>query len=271
MRASSQSLVLKFGGAAVSSPERFHDIANIIKTRAQSDSPLIVVVSAMGETTDELITLAHKVHPNPPARELDMLVSVGERISISLLAMALARIGLDAVSFTGSQSGILTNAAHTEARIIEIKPQRILSSLIAGKIAIVAGFQGVCPQTGDITTLGRGGSDTTAVALAAALSSKHVEFYKDVEGIFDSDPKNSLNAKKYDFLSFADALKLTRAGAQVLQPRCIEIADRNAIPLWVLPFAQRSETPSTENLGTWIGLEECQIKQHPRTPCFEVG
>jgi len=262
------SIVMKFGGAAVSSPERFLSIAQIIKNKMTTHPALVVVVSAMGDTTDELISLAHKVHPNPPSRELDMLVSVGERISISLLAMALARAGIDAVSFTGSQSGILTNEAHTEARILEVKPQRILQALSNNKIAIVAGFQGMSKKTGDITTLGRGGSDTTAVALAAALGAQHVEFYKDVEGIFNADPKSSAQAKKFDHMSFASALAITQAGAQVLQPRCIEIAQYNGIPLWVLPF-ETSQTVSTKNLGTWIGQQECATATRPATPIFE--
>jgi aspartate kinase len=263
---SRESLVLKFGGAAVSSPERFTEIANIIKNRASTGSPLVVVVSAMGDTTDELITLAHKVHPEPPKRELDMLLSVGERISISLLAMALHQTGLRAVSFTGSQSGIITSEAHADARILEVRPQRIVKCLDEGKIAIVAGFQGMCLKTGDITTLGRGGSDTTAVALAAALHSRHVEFFKDVDGIFDKDPKNHPDAQKYNNLGFAEALRLTRAGAQVLQPRCIEIAQRNGIPLWVLPFETKDKTDTS---GTWIGLEDCTLNGRSQKPILE--
>lgn len=248
----SKSLVLKFGGAAVSSPERFLDIAQLIKSRAQKGIPLVIVVSAMGDTTDELMALAHKVHPSPPGRELDMLLSVGERISISLLAMALDRIGLEALSFTGSQSGILTNESHSDAHILEVKPQRIQKCLAQGKIAIVAGFQGMCLSTGDITTLGRGGSDTTAVALAAALGSRHVEFFKDVDGIFDKDPKTHTDAKKFSTLTYDAALALTQKGAQVLHSRCIEIAKQKCVPLWVLPFANAHDAPA-EDLGTWIG------------------
>jgi aspartate kinase len=268
MTASQKSIVMKFGGAAVSSPERFLEIAELIRRRINENITLVVVVSAMGDTTDELIALAHKVHPNPPSRELDMLVSVGERISISLLAMALSKLGLDAVSFTGSQSGILTDEAHTDARILEVKPQRILNALAGNKIVIVAGFQGVCPKTGDITTLGRGGSDTTAVALAAALSAHHVEFYKDVEGIFDADPKKIPAARKFEQMSFSEALAITKAGAQVLQPRCIEIAQLNSIPLWVLPFEDASHQKSN-SMGTWIGKSECKSNSRPQHPVFE--
>lgn len=261
-----ESLVLKFGGAAVSSPERFTEIAEIIKLRAATGAPLIVVVSAMGETTDELISLARKVHPAPPERELDMLLSVGERISISLLAMALDRAGLSAVSFTGSQSGIITSDEHTDARILDVRPQRIIKCLESSKIAIVAGFQGMSLKSGDITTLGRGGSDTTAVALAAALQSRHVEFFKDVRGIFNKDPKQHSDALKFDHLGFKEALAITRAGAQVLQPRCIEIAERNAIPLWVLPFDLKT---TTDTSGTWIGLHAEENKTQSHHPCFE--
>ena len=268
MSALNSSIIMKFGGAAVSSPERFLEIAAIIAKRAAHKIPLVIVVSAMGDTTDELIALAHKVHPNPPSRELDMLVSVGERISISLLAMALARQGLNAISLTGSQSGILTDQAHTNAKILDVKPQRILNGLNQNKIVIVAGFQGMSPQTGDITTLGRGGSDTTAVALAAALNSQRVEFYKDVEGIFDTDPKKSKSAKKFSSMTFAQALTITRAGAQVLQPRCIEIAEKNSIPLWVIPFAETNHSDE-QSSGTWIGRDECLNQNRPHHPKFE--
>ncbi|MFN4174875.1 MAG: aspartate kinase, partial [Parachlamydiaceae bacterium] len=176
-----RTLVLKFGGASVAEPEHFSKIADIILYRKKEFNNIVVVVSAMGDTTNKLIDLAKKVNPNPPRREYDMLVSVGERISISLLAMALALKGQDAISFTGSQSGIITTEEHSEARIIDVKPNRLQPHLQAGKVVIVAGFQGVS-KSGEITTLGRGGSDTTAVALAVALKAEKVEFYKDVIG-----------------------------------------------------------------------------------------
>lgn len=245
------TIILKFGGAAVGSPERFLDIAKIIKRRSSATTSLVVVVSAMGGTTDSLFNLAYQVHPQPPSRELDMLVSVGERISISLLAMALSRVGVDAVSLTGSQSGILTDDAHTDARIIDVRPQRILKSLAERKIVIVAGFQGMSRRKGDITTLGRGGSDTTAVALAAALKASHVEFYKDVDGVYDLDPKNHPSAVKFDGMNYQDALKLTRNGAKVLHARCIEIASKNQIPLWVKSFTE-STAKDQQAEGTWI-------------------
>ena len=239
-------LVMKFGGASVATPESFLRIAEIILR--QTDQQIVVVVSAMANTTDQLIRLAGQVHPNPPRRELDMLVSVGERISIALLAMALSLVGREAVSFTGSQSGIMTCAKHAEARIVDVRPHRLLSALKEGKIAIVAGFQGVSLQ-GEITTLGRGGSDTSAVALAAALGSESVHFYKDVPGIYTADPKKDLSAKLLDEMSFSDALELTRNGAKVLHPRSIELAEKNGIQLKVLSFEQ------PELVGTIVGRD----------------
>jgi aspartate kinase len=269
MESSDSAVVMKFGGAAVSSPERFTDIAQIIKLRFVHVRSLVVVVSAMGGTTDSLLELARQVHPQPPSRELDMLVSVGERISISLLAMALARIDVEAVSFTGSQSGILTDEAHTNAKIIDVRPQRILKALRENKIAIVAGFQGMSRGGGDITTLGRGGSDTTAVAIAAALKAKQVEFYKDVDGVFDLDPKSHESAKKFPSMTYSEALKLTQGGAKILHSRCIEIAEKNHIPLWVRSFSIQDDTDSTST-GTWIrSAHPVQKSEHENSPIYE--
>lgn len=228
-------LVMKFGGASVASPESFAKIADLIIERAKSDSQIVVVVSAMANTTDQLHELAWKVHPNPPRRELDMMVSVGERVSIALLAMALALKGKEAVSFTGSQSGIITCENHAAANIIEVRPARILAALNQGKIAIVAGFQGVS-RKGEITTLGRGGSDTTAIALAVALGADEVEFYKDVLGIFDSDPKKNCEAKLLSSLSFSQAMELSANGAKVLHFRSLALAAKNGIRLSVRSF-----------------------------------
>ena len=230
-----QTIILKFGGAAVSSPERFACIADIVLARRTRYARVVVAVSAMGDTTDELIALAHRVHPNPPRREMDMLVSVGERISMSLLAMALDAKGTHARSFTGSQSGILTTADHAEARIVDVRPHRLVPHLDAGRIVIVAGFQGMS-TTGEITTLGRGGTDTTAVALGVALGASKVEFFKDVKGIYDSDPKRNTAARLLERLTYAEAFTLMRSGAQVLHDRCVLLAQANALPLHVLPF-----------------------------------
>jgi aspartate kinase len=205
---------------------------------------LVVVVSAMGDTTNRLLELAKSVNPNPPKREQDMLVSVGERISISLLAMALASLDVEAVSFTGSQSGIITNGDHSEARIVDVRPKRILTALSQGQIAIVAGFQGVS-RGGEITTLGRGGSDTTAVALGAALESEIVEFYKDVGAIFDRDPKMDSSAKRQELLSYSEAAALAESGARVLHARSIALAEKNGIRLEVYPIRAALSPGST--------------------------
>lgn len=242
------TVVLKFGGAAVATPESFLNVAKIIAEKHKTVERIAVVVSAMGDTTDDLIALANKVNPNPPQRELDMLVSVGERISISLLAMALAQLNVKATSFTGSQTGIITSTAHNQATIFDVRPHRLLPYLERQEIVIVAGFQGVSQQ-GEITTLGRGGSDTTAVALGVALDASHVEFYKDVDGVFDCDPKVNPNATLLRNLSFDQAFAMMNAGAQVLHDRCVTLAKLNDLPLFVLPF----QGANSANVGTWIG------------------
>lgn len=226
-------IVMKFGGASVASPLRFSKIADIILQR--KEKRIVVVVSAMGRSTDQLLSLAKKVHPFPPKREQDMLVSVGERISISLLAMALAAKGVEAISFTGSQSGIITSSDHSDARIIDVRPKRIVSALESGKIVIVAGFQGVSKE-GEITTLGRGGSDTSAVALGVALKADSVEFYKDVEGIYEKDPKKNGGVKLFSFLTYEEALKIVLSGSKVLSSRCVELAKKNLIKLRIRSF-----------------------------------
>lgn len=249
------TLVLKFGGAAVATPDHFGKIAQIIASRKEQYTRLIVVVSAMGDTTDELISLARKVHPNPPRREHDMLVTVGERVSISLLAMALDRIGLDGVSFTGSQSGIMTTADHTHARIVDVRAHRVNKALEQQKIAIVAGFQGVSLE-GEITTLGRGGSDTTAVALAMALGAQKVEFYKDVEGVFTADPHKHPEAQWIPFLSYEEALELLGRGNGVLHTRCVRLAWQGGMPLEVRSFLWPKGGRATKIGGKKRGEEE---------------
>ncbi len=246
------TLVMKFGGAAVASPEKFSEIADIILARQQAYRHIVIVVSAMGDTTDQLIALAKKVNPHPPKREYDMLVTVGERISISLLAMALAAKQREAISFTGSQSGIITSARHTEAAIVDVRPHRIIKGLEANKIVIVAGFQGVS-QSGDITTLGRGGSDTTAVALGVALKADKVEFYKDVPGIFEQDPKHHPHAALLPSLSYELALQIVNQGAKVLHSRCIQLAWKNNLPLHVRSFQNFSSAKSPGTVIMQIG------------------
>lgn len=251
---------MKFGGAAVATPEHFSRIADIIIQRMQEHKRIVTVVSAMGNTTDQLIALAKQVNPDPPRREYDMLVTVGERISISLLAMALALKNHEGVSFTGSQSGIITCGRHTDARIIDVRPHRILPVLEAGKVAIVAGFQGVS-RGGEITTLGRGGSDTTAVALGVALGSTKVEFFKDVPGVFTHDPKKNADASLYDHLTHDDALNIMLNGAKVLHARCIQLASKNNLTLHV-----RSFNNVDNHQGTLIGHP---ITSRTNPPCYE--
>jgi len=246
-----KTIIMKFGGASLAEPEQFNTIADIILEKKKEYKRIVTVVSAMGKTTDELIVLAKKVHPEPPQREYDMLVSVGERISMALLAMCISKKGGDAVSFTGSQSGIITTAQHAEAKIVEIRPKRLLPALDAVKIVIVAGFQGMSLD-GEITTLGRGGSDTTAVALGVCLNADRVEFYKDVPGVFSHDPKQHQNATLYSHMNYDDAIELTGKGAKVLHQRCLILAKKNAIALKVLSF----KPEYNQFGGTLIGNKE---------------
>lgn len=255
----SKTLVMKFGGASVASVENFSHIADIVIAHHKIYQRLIIVVSAMGETTNQLIELAYKVNPEPPQREYDMLISAGERISMSLLAMALCRKNTSAVSFTGSQSGIITCNKHTNAQIIEVKPYRLEECLKKEKIVIVAGFQGVS-QEREITTLGRGGSDTTAVALAAALQADKVEFYKDVPGVFNVDPKHSSEAFQFKSINYSQAFDIVKHGARILHPRAIQLAEKNGIPLHVRSFKD------FENEGTII--EDLTISRSA-LPLFE--
>lgn len=254
-----KTLVMKFGGASVASPAHFSRIADVILTRSLEFQRIIVVVSAMGKTTDDLIRLAKEVNPNPPRREYDMLVSVGERISISLLAMALALKNREAISFTGSQCGIITTDVHSEAQIIDVRPHRLIPCLDMQKIVIVAGFQGVS-QNGEITTLGRGGSDTTAVALSIAFNA-HVEFYKDVPGVCSEDPKINSNAFIYPKLTYDEALAIVNKGAKILHPRCIELAKSNHQKLIVRSFN------SSTHQGTIISSE---TQVNTSIPCYEM-
>jgi aspartate kinase len=250
---------MKFGGASVATPAHFQNVAQLIRKRCQEFERVVVVVSAMGDTTDQLIKLAREVHPEPPRRELDMLISVGERMSIALLAMALARLGIEAVSFTGSQSGIITTDDHTEARIMTVRPDRLMQPLEEGRVVIVAGFQGVSRKK-EITTLGRGGSDTTAVALGVALGAGHIEFLKDVHGIYDRDPDGDPTAQLLPQLSFETALEIVgRCGHAILHRRCIELAQRNSLPLRILPFAD------PEAGGSWIRDE----RERASEPTYE--
>ena len=237
VRMTTSPIVLKFGGAALATPSHIDSIAEIVQRQARESQRIAVVVSAMGKTTDQLISLAHDIHESPPKREVDMLISVGERISMALLAMSLAKKGSKALSFTGSQSGIITSDEHSNAKIVDVRPHRIQKAFSEGYITIVAGFQGVSTN-GEITTLGRGGSDTTAVALAIALEARHVEFYKDVPGLFSDDPKLSQTAERISSATYDEVLSLLQSGGKILHPRAVEMAKWHAIPLFVRSFCK---------------------------------
>jgi aspartate kinase len=226
-------IVQKYGGTSVDGPERIRAVAARVAAARRAGHDTVVVVSAMGHTTDELIALARRVSERPRARELDMLLSVGERVSMALLAMALHDQGVEAISFTGSQSGILTDGAHNAARIVDLRPERIRESLGRGCVVIVAGFQGVNPRTKEITTLGRGGSDTTAVALAAALGPATCEIYTDVPGVLTADPRLVPGARPIERLSYAACSALAHLGGRVLHARCVDLAARRGVPLVV--------------------------------------
>ena len=238
-------IVQKFGGSSVADAESIKRVAARIAASKRSGQQVVVVVSAMGDTTDELIDLANQVSPMPNRRELDMLLTAGERISMALLAMAISNLGLEARSFTGSQAGIITTSTHGRARVIDVTPGRIQEALAEGAIAIVAGFQGVAQDTKDITTLGRGGSDTTAVALAAALDADVCEIYTDVDGVFSADPRIVPTARKLKSVTYEEMLELAASGAKVLHLRCVEYARRFNLPIHV-----RSSFSNLE--GTWV-------------------
>ena len=238
-------VVQKYGGSSVADAESIKRVARRIVDTRKAGHEVCVVVSAMGDTTDDLIALAEQVSPLPPARELDMLLTAGERISMAVLAMAIAGLGQEARSFTGSQAGVITDSAHGRARIIDVTPSRIRAALDEGHIAIVAGFQGVSQDTKDITTLGRGGSDTTAVALAAALGADVCEIYTDVDGIFTADPRIVPSAQQISRITSEEMLEMAASGAKVLHLRCVEYARRFHVPVHV-----RSSFSHRE--GTWV-------------------
>jgi len=238
-------VVQKYGGSSVADADGVKRVAQRIIASKKAGNDVVVVVSAMGDTTDELIDLAQQVSPLPAPRELDMLLTAGERISMALLAMAVANLGFEARSFTGSQAGVITDGTHGKAKIIDVTPGRIQAAIDEGAIAIVAGFQGVSQDTKDITTLGRGGSDTTAVALAAALHADVCEIYSDVDGVFTADPRIVPTAQKRDWVSYEEMLEMAACGAKILHLRCVEYARRYGMPIHV-----RSSF-STLN-GTWI-------------------
>jgi aspartate kinase len=247
-------VVQKYGGSSVADADSIKRVAKRIVDTRKAGNDVVVAVSAMGDTTDELVDLAQQVSPLPPGRELDMLLTAGERISMALLAMAIANLGYEARSYTGSQAGVITDSTHGKARIIDVTPGRIRSALDKGAIVIVAGFQGVSQDTKEITTLGRGGTDTTAVALAAALGAQVCEIYTDVDGVFSADPRIVPTARRLPRISYEEMLEMAACGAKVLHLRCVEYARRYSIPVHV-----RSSFSTRE--GTWVTDEDEGVDQ----------
>ncbi len=238
-------VVQKFGGSSVADADSIKRVARRIVATQERGNEVVVVISAMGDTTDELMDLALKVSPQPRARELDMLLTAGERMSAALLAMAINDLGANARSFTGSQAGVITTGTHGDARIIDITPGRIVSALDDGDIVIVAGFQGVSQTTKDVTTLGRGASDTTAVALAAALHASHCEIYSDVDGVFTADPRIVPGARRIPEICYEDMLEMAANGAKILHLRCVEYARRENVAVHV-------RSSFSDRPGTWV-------------------
>lgn len=241
-------IVQKYGGSSVSDAAAIKRVARRIVEAKRAGNDVVVAVSAMGDTTDELLDLAQDVSPMPPARELDVLLTAGERMSMALLAMAIGDLGHEARSFTGSQAGVITDSTHGKARIIDVTPGRIRQALDGGAVTIVAGFQGVSQDTKDITTLGRGGTDTTAVALAAALDADVCEIYTDVDGVFSADPRIVPEARRIPYVTYEEMLELAASGAKVLYLRSVEYARRYGIPIHV-----RSSFSTRD--GTWVSSE----------------
>jgi aspartate kinase len=242
------TLVMKFGGTSVGDPQKLKDVARRLVEAQEAGNRVVAVLSAMGDTTDDLVRLAYEVSPRPKPRELDMLISVGERISCALAAMAIHDLGAEAISLTGSQAGIVTDTVHGRAKIVDVRARRIHEALDQDRIVLVAGFQGVSTDF-DITTLGRGGSDTTAVALAAALGAQVCEIYTDVEGVFTADPRLVPSARKLHVVSYQEMLEMAASGAKVLQVRSVEVARNHDVKLHV------RSTFSAE-AGTWIREED---------------
>ncbi|MBF6335298.1 aspartate kinase [Nocardia abscessus] len=249
-------VVQKYGGSSVATAERIRRVAErIVETKKQGHD-VVVVCSAMGDTTDELLDLAQQVAPAPPAREMDMLLTSGERISNALVAMAIHSLGAEARSFTGSQAGVITTGAHGNAKIIDVTPGRVRAALDEGLVVLVAGFQGVSQDSRDVTTLGRGGSDTTAVALAAALDADVCEIYTDVDGVFTADPRIVPDAQRLEQVSYEEMLELAACGAKVLMLRCVEYARRYNVPVHV-------RSSYTDKQGTYVygSMEDIPLEQ----------
>src|SRR6476660_7112243 len=257
-------VVQKYGGSSVADVAKLKQVADrVMRTRGQGHS-VVVVVSAMGDTTDDLLAMAKQVSPNPHRRELDMLLSAGERISMALLSMAIRERGGDAISFTGSQSGIITNDRHVDARIIEVRPVRVQDELAKGKIVVIAGYQGVSYRR-EVTTLGRGGSDTTAVAMAAALGAEYCEICSDVDGVYTADPRIVSNATRIATLSYEETQELAESGAKVLNAQAVEFAKEKGIAI----FARATRSPLP---GDDPSVDGTVVRKYaPRIPGTVVG
>jgi aspartate kinase len=257
-------VVQKYGGSSVADAARMKQVADRVMRTRSTGHDVVVVVSAMGDTTDDLLGLAKQMSANPDRRELDMLLSAGERISMALLSMAIRELGGDAISFTGSQSGIITNDRHVDARIIEVRPFRVQDELARGKIVVIAGYQGVSYRR-EVTTLGRGGSDTTAVAMAAALGAEYCEICSDVDGVYTADPRVVPQASRIGTLSYEETQELAESGAKVLNAQAVEFAKEKGIAIYAR--ATRSPLP-----GADPSADGTVVRQHPpRTPGMVVG
>jgi aspartate kinase len=254
-------VVQKYGGSSVADADAIKRVAQRIVATTKAGNEVVVVVSAMGDTTDELFELAHDVSPLPAGRELDMLLTAGERISMALLAMAIANLGHEARSFTGSQAGVITDSSHGKARIIDVTPGRIRGALDEGAVAIVAGFQGVSQDSKDITTLGRGGSDTTAVALAAALDADVCEIYTDVDGVFTADPRIVPSARRIPRISSEEMLEMAACGAKILHLRCVEYARRYDLPIHVRSSFSTLDGTIVSDRPLYEGSEGAVVEQ----------
>jgi aspartate kinase len=251
------TVVQKYGGACLESPEKLRAVAAHVAQLHKKGSRVVVIVSAMGKSTDQLVNLAYQVSPHPNRRELDMLLTTGERVSMSLMSMALSDLGVPAISFTGSQAGVMTDDSHSQARIVDVRPVRVREELERGKVVVLAGFQGVNPTTKEITTLGRGGSDTTAVAMAAALRADRCEIIKEVDGVCSADPRVVKGSRAISRLDFAALGEMCFWGAKVLHFRCVELAASKEVPLVIRRWGKDED--STRILSKVMGMEEGKI------------
>jgi aspartate kinase len=257
-------VVQKYGGTSVADVQKLRQVAERVIHTHRNGHQVVVVVSAMGHTTDELLAMAKQISPNPERRELDMLLSAGERISMALLSMAIRELGGDAISFTGSQSGIITNDRHVDARIIEVRPFRVQDALAQGKIAVIAGFQGVSYKK-EVTTLGRGGSDTTAVAMAAALDAEYCEICSDVDGVYSADPRVVTGARRIGTLSYEETQEMAEAGAKVLNAQAVEFAKEKGIAIYARATSGPLPGPDPSSDGTVVR------RNPPRMPGTVAG